>query len=58
MFTFGIAYTLLNSNNMNDVKKFKKVNERLTRESSSIISTMEESYKPPKKLIMALLQSV
>jgi len=42
----------------NRIKKFKKVNERLTRESSSIISTMEESYKPPKQLIMALLQSV
>ena len=42
----------------NRLKKYKTVNERLTQESSSIISTMEESFKPPKELMMALLQSV
>ena len=35
------------------IKKYKCVNERLTRESSSIISAMEENYKPPKELILA-----
>jgi len=42
----------------NRINKFKAVNERLTRESSSILSSIEENYKPPKELILALLQSV
>ena len=42
----------------NRLKKFKTVNERLTQESSSILSSMEVDYKPPKEIIQALLQSV
>ncbi|MHA1380676.1 MAG: IS110 family transposase [Candidatus Helarchaeota archaeon] len=42
----------------NRLKKYKKVNERLTRESSSILSAMEVDFRPPKELLAALLQSV
>ncbi len=42
----------------NRIKKYKEVNERLTQESSSILSLMEESFKPPKELLKALLQLV
>ena len=42
----------------NRIKKYQKINERLTQESSSIISSMEEDFKPPKLLLAALLQSV
>jgi len=35
----------------NRIKKYKKVSERLTLKSSSILSAMEENFVPPKELL-------